>query len=234
MGEIGNYNEGAKKVDTHLFLFGGGPPMTEQLAGLFVDILKNTRGTITVLYIEREGSEAYLPNYTRLLKEYAPRLNIYHLPIDNQYTTDQLNKVKRSTGILIGGGSTSAYHKYIVTSELAAIIQERFKAGVPVAGFSAGALIAPRHCVISPKDNIQEITLYKKGLGLLQRGVISAHYLKWQEQKQLKNVLHETKEIYGYGIADQSGIYFKNQQLTTIEGYVHIENPSTSGHPKSG
>ncbi|MFD2923578.1 Type 1 glutamine amidotransferase-like domain-containing protein [Halobacillus naozhouensis] len=221
-------------TDTHLFLFGGSPPMTELLANRFAETLRDKKGTIALLYIEREGSEEYLPKYSLTLRDYAPELEIFSLPIEASYTKEQLNQLRDSSGIIIGGGDTLAYYNYIVETEVAEVIQDQFQKGVPVAGFSAGALISPENCVISPKDNPKEITLYQRGLGLLMDGVLSAHYLKWKEQDQLKKVITHTDVGFGYGIADESGIYFENQKLTTIEGYVHIENNSTSGHPYSG
>ncbi|WP_079528676.1 Type 1 glutamine amidotransferase-like domain-containing protein [Halobacillus hunanensis] len=220
--------------DTHLFLFGGSPPMPDRMASQFVETLRNKRGTITVLYIEREGAEEYLPRYTLSLHSHAPELNIFYLPLGTFYTEKQLDQLRASNGIIIGGGDTLAYRNYIVETEIAEIIRCQFQNGTPIAGFSAGALISPNNCVISPKDNPEEVTLYQQGLGLLMNAVLSAHYLKWEEQDQLKTIVAYTHVQVGYGIAEDSGIYFKNQRLTTIEGYVHIENYSTSGHPEYG
>ncbi len=220
--------------DTHLFLFGGSPPMPDKIAGRFVETLGNKRGFIAVLYIEREGAEEYLPRYTLSLHSHAPELSIFYLALGTSYTEKQLDQLRASDGIIIGGGDTLAYRNYIVETEIAEIIQCQFQKGTSIAGFSAGALISPENCVISPKDNPKEVTLYQQGLGLLMDAVISAHYLKWEEQDQLKKIVAHTQVQVGYGIADDSGIYFKNQRLTSIEGYLHIENYSTSGHPEYG
>ncbi len=42
-------------------------------------------------------------------------------------------------GIIIGGGETELYHKYIVDTEVGIHIKNLYKEGIPVAGFSAGA-----------------------------------------------------------------------------------------------
>ncbi|MFC7062482.1 hypothetical protein [Halobacillus seohaensis] len=52
--------------------------------------------------------------------------------------------------------------------------------------------------------------------------------MKWKEQQHLKRAVKELNVPVGYGIAEQSSIDIKNKQLTTIEGYVQLENYTTS------
>ncbi|MBA2175084.1 Type 1 glutamine amidotransferase-like domain-containing protein [Halobacillus locisalis] len=205
--------------DTHLFLFGSSPPFNEQLADGFSKQMKNR--TVAVLYIDRDGSEAYLPKYTNALTQ--TNLSVVRLPLKKTYTDVERNVLSECGGIIIGGGDTVAYHDFIVNTSLGAMIYERFQEGVPVAGFSAGALISPEHCVISPMDNVAQVQQFKKGLGLLKKAVISAHFLEWKEEQNLKKALVETGQPVGYGIAEGAGIYLRNNQFIASEGYVQVE-----------
>ncbi|MCA0971199.1 Type 1 glutamine amidotransferase-like domain-containing protein [Halobacillus litoralis] len=209
-------------MDTHLFMFGSSPPFNENLGAAFYDLMQSSE--VAVLYIEREGSEAYLSKYTQAL---PGEVNMYPLALKDTYHNQELEKLKGCGGIIIGGGDTSAYRHYIVDSALASVIKERFQSGVPVAGFSAGALISPKHCVISDQDNVQGKQLFEKGLGLLDDAVIAAHYLEWQEQRNLKTAVTKLDVSIGYGIAEDSGIYLHNNQLAVSEGYVQfVLNPA--------
>ncbi|MFQ3545299.1 Type 1 glutamine amidotransferase-like domain-containing protein [Halobacillus rhizosphaerae] len=209
-------------MTTHLFLFGGSPPFTPQLADKFSSLIRN--GEIAVLYIEREGSSEYLPKYTADIASASHK--IYWLPLKENYTKQECERLRRCGAIIIGGGDTELYHKFIVQGPLNSLIVSMFRKGVPVAGFSAGALISPVHCVISSKDNDQNIQLFKEGLGLLENQVISAHYLKWEEEQSLKEAVKQSRVPLGYGIADESGLYFHNHKLERTEGYIHIEYSS--------
>jgi cyanophycinase len=60
-------------------------------------------------------------------------------------------KLREATGIFIGGGHTPTYHQLYVTEPIRGMIQERYREGVPVAGVSAGALIALQVCVLFPE-----------------------------------------------------------------------------------
>ncbi|MGP4059329.1 Type 1 glutamine amidotransferase-like domain-containing protein [Halobacillus sp. H74] len=202
---------------THLFLFGSSPPFTPQLASKFENALEQP--AVTVLYIEREGSVDYLPKYTSGMKVEAD-----HFPLKPHYSEQELNRLRESGGVIIGGGDTLAYHDYIIETDLANILQDKFQQGQPIAGFSAGALILPEYCVISPEDHPERIQVVRTGIGLLKGVVISAHFLEWNEHKNLEAALKRTGIHKGYGIAEGGGIYLKDQHLVGVEGFLHIEH----------
>ena len=88
--------------------------------------------------------------------------------------------------------------------------------GIPVAGFSAGALISPVYCVIPPIDNSKKEHLFLKGLGLVDC-VISVHFSKWKEESNLISAIKKTNVPIGYGIDDNGVLYFKNEELIDSE-----------------
>ena len=51
----------------HLFLFGGSPPFGKKLGRKFADLTLNSKGRVAVLFVEREGWEAYMQKYTNVL-----------------------------------------------------------------------------------------------------------------------------------------------------------------------
>ncbi|MGP4076224.1 Type 1 glutamine amidotransferase-like domain-containing protein [Halobacillus sp. K22] len=208
------------KSSTHLFLFGSGPPFTPKLAEQFKSLARGSK--IAVLYIEREGAAEYLPRYTNCLGISDPE--IFYLPLGDEYSQEDIAVLESADAIVIGGGDTVLYRKFIVETSVGEIVRKLFEQGRPLAGFSAGALISPEECVISPNDNIQEVQLFEKGLGLLPDTVVSAHYLEWEEELNLKKAVQKTEVTKGYGIAESSGVYLKNGRLSDIEGYIHIEN----------
>ena len=209
----------------HLFLFGGGPPFGKKLGRKFADHSLNNKGKIAILFVERDGWEEYMWKYTNVLQQNGINEFVY-LPLSLDMTNDSINELVSCTGIIIGGGDTELYHKYIVDSSVGIHIKKQYEQGVPVAGFSAGALISPENCIIPPIDNADGKHLFLTGLGLIKDCVISVHFSKWKEEKNLKKALSKVGVSIGYGIDDEEGLYFKNEILSETEG----ENFYTFNH----
>jgi cyanophycinase len=207
--------EGWMIKDRHLFLFGGSPPFGENLGKKFADNSLNDKGKVAVLFIERDGWEEYMHKYTNVLVENEVT-NFVYLPLSPDINT--LNGLISCTGIIIGGGETELYRKYIVDTEIGFHIKKRYEEGVPVAGFSAGALISPENCIIPLIDNVDGKHLFLTGLGLIKDCIISVHFSKWNGEENLKKALIKAEVSIGYGIDDGEGLYFKNDVLSETEG----------------
>lgn len=205
-------------MDQQLFLFGGGPPFTPMLCEQFVSCLDQS-GPVALLYVPRPDSSwaDYAPIYTNALTANGAT-DFFHFPLSARPTSEQLEQLAGSAGIIISGGETERYQQFIVGTPIGAIIQERFQHGVPVAGFSAGALLTPDECRIPAIDQRNGQALVLKGLGLLADAVISVHYDTWQEETNLSEAFMTTASTFGYGLPEQSGIYLKNGQLMQQEG----------------
>lgn len=204
-------------MDRHLFLFGGNPPFTENLGRRFADLSLKEDGKIGILFLERVGWQEYMPKYPRVLERNGIQKFVY-LPLSANSGVTTASKLKSCTGIIVCGGETERYRKYIVETEVGEQIEEMYENGVPFAGFSAGTLITPEQCVISPHDNSQKTPLFLPGLGLMADCVVSVHYSKWNEAVHLKKAIRETEVSLGYGIDDDAGLYFQNGVLTDSEG----------------
>lgn len=200
----------------HLFLFGGSPPFGKDLGSKFANLSLNDKGKVAILFIERAGWREYMPKYTSVL-EGDGLSNFMYLPL-SPHPADSLKELSSCTGIIIGGGETELYRNYIVETALGHQIKRMYEEGIPVAGFSAGALISPEHCVISPIDNSHNKHLFLKGLGLIKDCIIRVHYSKWNEEKNLQAALTRLPVNIGYGIDDEAGLYFENESLAETEG----------------
>ncbi len=202
--------------DTHLFLFGGGPPFNEKLGEKFTDLAGERAAKIAILFLELPGWQEYMPQYTKVLEDHGVR-DFYYFALSENPTQEQLAELETCTGVIIGGGVTELYRIYIVDTPVANIIRNKFHEGVPVAGFSAGALVSCEHCVISPKDTSQKHQLYLQGLSLIKNCVISVHFSEWDEERNLIAAISKLN-VPGYGIDENSGVYFKSEQLIEHEG----------------
>lgn len=201
----------------HLFLFGGSPPFSEKLGRKFAELSLIEKGKVAILFVERDGWEAYMEKYTAILRENGVR-EFSYIPLTDSPQASIIQELITCTGIIIGGGETELYRSYIVDTEIGRLIHDKYNQGIPIAGFSAGALISPKNCVIPPIDNAKNQHLFLEGLGLIKDCVICVHFTKWDEKTNMKIALTETKALYGYGIDDGAGMYFANETLMDTEG----------------
>lgn len=205
----------------HLFLMGGSPPFGQRLGKKFTELACGAAGKIAILFLEREGWEGYMNKYTAGLTQNGAR-NFCYLPLSPAPPESFLQELVSCTGVIIGGGETEKYRSYIVDTEVGEYIGKMYMNGIPVAGFSAGALIIPEHCIIPPIDTSEKQYLFLKGIGLIRDCVISVHFTKWNEGENLKRAAGKTNVTAGYGIDDDAGIYFYNEIQTDSEGGIHI------------
>lgn len=205
-------------MDKHLFLFGGGPPFTTNMAKNFEEKVITNNGPVSVLFVERDGWEEYMPNYTNALIDLGIS-DFFILPLPSTPIDEVINCLNDSSGVIIGGGHTNLYAEYIVDTPISVAIKKRYEAGIPVAGFSAGALISPEVCIISPKDNDQGEFQKRKGLGLISNVVVAVHFTQWNDEEHLKEAANKYKDYMNFGIDEDTGIYLVNDQVETTEGY---------------
>lgn len=204
-------------MDKHLFLFGGGPPFTLNMAKRFVEKGLESKAPVSILFIERDGWEQYMPRYTQALVDLGFN-NFNYLPLPStpiEYVNDC---IKNSSGIIIGGGNTNLYADYIVDTTISNTLKECYEMGTPVAGFSAGALISPEVCIISPKDNEQNDFQHRKGLGLISNVLIAVHFTQWDEESHLRNAVSKFNNYSNYGIDENTCVYLLNGHLEAMEG----------------
>jgi cyanophycinase len=161
----------------HLFLFGGSPPFGNNLGKRFADFSVNDKGKVGILFIERDGWKEYMKKYTCVL-EANGLMDFVYLPLSSNPSNSTIEELRSCTGLIICGGETELYQCFVVNTPIGKHIKEMYVQGVPVAGFSAGALISPTICVIPPIDNSKNKHLFLEGLGLLKDCVISVHFSK--------------------------------------------------------
>ncbi|RQW22411.1 peptidase S51 dipeptidase E [Bacillus sp. C1-1] len=207
-------------MSTHLFLFGSGPPFTETLGKRFVEVMR--KKTCIILVIDRPGIEDYRKTYEGSLKSLGVRCLFRPLPaVSEQEICNELNDCG---GIVIGGGHTERYIDEVVEKTIGLTIREQFYKGIPVAGFSAGAIISMETSMISAKDHSSKRLRVRKGLGLQKHTQVAVHFSEWEEEEHLRRITKDDA-IEGFGINEKSGIYFEDgiRDMTEGSGVYSIE-----------
>lgn len=200
-------------MDGLLFLLGGSAAF-EVVADAFVPAAGGREALIVVLVQSRAGWQKHKHGY---LEPWMRRgVSRYEVVAPDEDSALDLEaacaSLRRASGLFIGGGHTPTYQRLYASEPIRSVIGERYCQGIPIAGVSAGALIAPEICVLSA----QEVGL--TGLGLVKGLVVEPHF---GEQSALPNLLEamvQSKTQLGLGIDDSASAVFKRGVFRGVLG----------------
>ncbi|TMW70295.1 Type 1 glutamine amidotransferase-like domain-containing protein [Alteribacter natronophilus] len=212
----------------HLFLYGGNPSI-EKPGRLFAKLAGKEEGRVALLIERRDGWESYLPRYTvPWEKEGLTSVDVVMDEKDGTLDVEAAVKtIREATGIFIGGGNTEHYHALYTRPEIKEAILAKVKSGAPFGGNSAGALIAPETCLISPSDSDDREPKKLEGLGLLTSLAVSVHYTEWNEEKAFRKAMKHAGLKDGIGIDENACVHLKNGRIEEKFG-EHVHTVSRS------
>jgi cyanophycinase len=124
--------------------------------------------------------------------------------------------VQAATAIFIGGGHTPTYHRLYATGPAADQIRRRYEQGVPIAGVSAGALLAMQHCVFGQGPD--EAPRVVPGLGLVRDLIVRPHFTARQALPQMIEVMAQNRTRHGLGIDDAACAVFADGEFAGVLG----------------
>lgn len=107
----------------------------------------------------------------------SPQIN------EAQAPATTLEKLQIATGILVWGGNMHLYQKFYATPKISALVQQKYQAGVPYAGVSAGTILA-------------------LNFDLMRDIAIKPHFTEKKRFFELVKKMRKNKVTLGYGIDD--------------------------------
>jgi len=209
--------------NTLLFLLGGSAAF-DAAAQAFVPAAGGRDAMIALLIQGGSGCEKYVPEYTGpWARRGASQYQVVAPDKDGKLDLDAASaKLRRATGIFIGGGHTPTYHRLYATEPIRSIIRERYNLGVPVAGCSAGALIAPQIAVLTSDETGDDSIHTPAGLGLASGLVVGVHFTELNALPYLLEAMVQTHTRIGWGIDDPACAAFENGRFKGSLGqFVH-------------
>lgn len=207
-----------------LFLLGASAAF-DVVAEEFAPAAGGCDSNIALLMQGGRGWEKYVPEYTQ---PWIQRGVSRYYPIvpreDGTLDLDAISaKLREATGIFIGGGQTLTYHRLYATEPIRSILLESYHKGIPIAGCSAGALIAPEICVVPPDETEDGSIKIVAGLGLVSDLIVGVHFT---ERKALPSVLEamvKTQTQTGWGIDEPACAVFEDGQFSHALGRAVYE-----------
>ena len=137
-------------------------------------------------------------------------------------------------GLLVGGGLTPAYHRVLLPH--ADTIREAVAGGLPYAGFSAGAMIAPERALlggwrlgtraVTHEDNAEDLdqVTVVDGLGLVS-STVEVHTSQWGTLSRLVGALAVGQTTSGIAV-DENTVVILDPATDAV--------PTAAGGPRAG
>ena len=202
-----------------LFLLGG-DAVLDTVADEFVPAAGEREVVIALLMQGGSGWEKYVPRYA---EPWARRGATCCYPIAPDESgeldlEDVSAKLRKATGIYIGGGHTPTYHRLYAAEPIRSLIRKRHQAGVPVAGLSAGALIALDVCVFDSNEIEQNSSRIVPGLGLVHDLLVEVHFTEWNRLPDLLEAMVQTGTHVGWGIDEAACMVVEEGQFRRVLG----------------
>lgn len=198
----------------------GGQAAHELSAAEFVAASGGADARIALLMRGGENARAYIPRYADAWKQRgATQIHVIMQDEDGCFDAeDGLGKLRQATGIYIAGGHTPTYHRLYATEPLRSGIIEAYESGIPFAGMSAGALLAPRICAIPPEDTGEPAPVILEGLGVVEDLIVGVHFSEWNALPHVLEAMATTRTRTGLGIDEGACAVFENGKLARVLG----------------
>jgi len=205
-----------------LFLAGGTEGnVLDLVAEEFVPAAGGRDSTIALLMMGGQGWESYLPRYVEPWEKRGASRHSVIVPGDDGVVDldNALRRLREATGIFVAGGHTPTYHRLYAAEPIRSVIRQRYRDGVPVAGLSAGALLAPEICVLHPSRNAaDEPVTIVQGLGLVSNLVVAVHFTERNTLPILLDAMSRTQTRCALGIGASACAVFENERLARVLG----------------
>lgn len=207
-----------------LLLLLGGSAAFEAAAQAFVPAAGGSQARIALLLQGGHDWQRYVPQYVEpwIKAGIAGCYPIAPREDGSLHLEGVRARLLDATGIFVGGGHTPTYQRLYATDPIRSVIRERFLHGVPYAGVSAGALIAPQVCAIPPEDTGATSVRILAGLGLMQDCVIGVHFSEWNALPHVLEAMAMTRTATAWGIDEDACALFEDGRFgRALGGTVH-------------
>ena len=202
-----------------LFLIGGSGAY-DAVAEAFIPAAGGADSKIAVLLQSDEGWAKHKPEYVqpwtrRGVSQYYPIVPGEDGALDLEAASATL---RDATGIFVGGGHTPTYHRLYATEPIRSVIRDRYRDHVPVAGVSAGALIAMENCVLTPGETGDARLNIVAGLGLVGDLIIGVHFTERNNLPNVLDAMAQTRTNTALGIDEPACVVFEDGQFKGVLG----------------
>lgn len=157
-------------------------------------------------------------------------------PLDADKRAKFIEQLKTATGIFFSGGDQNRIMDVLADEELLRLIREKYAAGTPFGGTSAGAAVMSDPMMTGDADlkilDGSKVGV-RKGLGLIPNVIFDQHFLVRQRHNRLFGLIMVNPKILGIGIDEDTAVLIEDNRRLTVAGKTQVMfvNSSKTGNP---
>ncbi|MBN2834392.1 MAG: Type 1 glutamine amidotransferase-like domain-containing protein [Candidatus Delongbacteria bacterium] len=199
-----------------LYLYGGLTDNFKTTLEPFVVSSGGKDAKIVVLLQGSEGWEKYIDGYKKPIETYGVKNISFIVPEKNslKISDENLERIKESTGIFIGGGNTSLYIDIYCYEKVGTIIKDKYYDGCPYAGLSAGAILTVEEFCNEKYHANKSYQAY----GLLKEILIVPHFIERNGFKELNDQFDKFSYNKAFGINEDICIEVIDEKICKVFG----------------
>lgn len=209
-----------------LLVIGGGKRPPEAMKR-FVEWSGGTKAKIMVI---TWASGVPTESFESLKKQFvsAGAVSVEHAPVrplDAATRSVFIDQLKGSSGIFFSGGDQNRIMDVLADDELLRLIREKYAAGTPFGGTSAGAAVMSDPMMTGDADlkvlDGKKVGV-RKGLGLLPNVLFDQHFLVRQRHNRLFGLMLENPNMLGIGIDEDTAVLIEDNRRLTVSGETQV------------
>lgn len=153
-------------------------------------------------------------------------------PLDEEKARRFRNVLREATGVFFSGGDQNRIMDVLADEELLRLIREKYAAGTPFGGTSAGAAVMSDPMITGEADlkilDGSKVGV-RKGLGLIPNVIFDQHFLVRQRHNRLFGLVMANPKLLGIGIDEDTAVLIEDDRMLTVVGatqvmFVHSPN----------
>lgn len=146
-------------------------------------------------------------------------------PLDTEKRTKFIAQVKDATGIYFTGGDQNRIMDVLSDQELLKMLRDKYAAGTPFAGTSAGAAVMSDPMMTGEADlKILDGTKVgaRTGLGLIPNIIFDQHFLVRQRHNRLFGLIMVNPAMLGIGIDEDTSVLIEDNRKLQVIGATQV------------
>jgi len=198
-----------------LFIIGGGD-RPDYMMKKFVELSGGANSSILIIPFASSDPVETGKRQSEEMKKNGASESDYLSDSTNIDSIENLEKIKKATGIFFSGGDQNKLTKLFLRSKAYDLIMKKFKEGIIIGGTSAGAAIMSKIMITGYekkelKDNPfarikKETVCVLEGFGFIDWAIVDQHFVMRKRHNRLISVVLENPSKIGIGIDEATAI----------------------------
>lgn len=157
-------------------------------------------------------------------------------PLDGEKRARFIEQLKTATGIFFSGGDQNRIMDVLADVELLKLLREKYAAGTPFGGTSAGAAVISDP-MMTGDANLKILDGSKvgvrKGLGLIPDVIFDQHFLVRQRHNRLFGLILKNPNMLGIGIDEDTAVLISDNKYLEVAGATQVMVVDAKDHKGS-